>query len=57
MFQTTSNLKTLREALSDHMELSEYFLGMHAFYNGEVVYLTRPRSPFEKIGRSAWIRK
>jgi len=38
MFQTTSNLKTLREALSDHMELSEYFLGMHAFYNGEVVF-------------------
>jgi hypothetical protein len=38
MFQTTSNLKTLRYALSTHMELPEYFLGMHAFYDGEVIF-------------------
>lgn len=38
MFQTASNLRTLREALSSHMELSEYFLGMHAFFDGEVVF-------------------
>lgn len=38
MFHTTSNLKTLRDALSEHMELPEYFLGMHAFYDGEVIF-------------------
>ena len=38
MFRTTSNLKTLRDALSRHMELSEYFLGMHAFFDVEVIF-------------------
>jgi hypothetical protein len=33
-----SPLKTLREALSSHMELSEYFLGMHALFDGDVVF-------------------
>ncbi|MBB6219467.1 hypothetical protein GGE66_000411 [Rhizobium leguminosarum] len=31
MFQTASNLKTLCDALSSHLELSEYLLGIHAF--------------------------
>lgn len=38
MFQTASNLKTLRDALSSHMELPEYFLGMHGFFDGEVIF-------------------
>jgi hypothetical protein len=38
LFQTASNLKILREELSDHMEIPEYFLGMHAFFGGEVVF-------------------
>ncbi len=38
MFQNASNLKTVREALSSHMKLSEYFLAMHAFFDGEVVF-------------------
>ncbi|MGV2104375.1 MULTISPECIES: hypothetical protein [unclassified Rhizobium] len=38
MFQAASNLKTLRDALSSHMELSDYFLGMHAFFDGEVIF-------------------
>ncbi|WP_245485401.1 hypothetical protein [Rhizobium leguminosarum] len=38
LFQTASNLKILREELSNHMELPEYFLGMHAFFDGEVVF-------------------
>ncbi|WP_247750227.1 hypothetical protein [Rhizobium sp. 16-449-1b] len=38
MFQTTSNLKILREALSSHLELSQYFLGIHTFFDGEVIF-------------------
>ena len=38
MFQTASSLKTLRDILSSHMELPEYFLGMHAFFDGEVIF-------------------
>lgn len=38
MFQKPSNLKILREILSSHMELPEYFLGMHALFDGEVIF-------------------
>lgn len=38
MFQTASNLKIFREALSEHLQLPEYFLGMHAFFDVEVVF-------------------
>lgn len=60
MFQTTSNLKTLRDTLSNHMELPEYFLGMHAFYDGEVVFardvvqLNMEFSPFPVDFQNVW---
>jgi hypothetical protein len=38
LFQTASNLKIFREVLSEHLQLAEYFLGMHAFFDGEVLF-------------------
>jgi hypothetical protein len=38
LFQKPSNLKILREELLNHLELMEYFLGMHAFFDGEVIF-------------------
>ena len=60
MFQTSSNLKTLRDTLSSHMELPEYFLGMHAFFDGEVIFardvvhLNMDLSPFPVDFQSLW---
>lgn len=45
LLQNASTLKTLREALSSHMELSKYFLGMHALFDGEVVQVNIDLSP------------
>lgn len=38
VFHTISNLKTLRDALSSYLELPEYFLGIHAFFDAEVIF-------------------
>jgi hypothetical protein len=38
VFQKTSNLRMLKDALSAHMDLPEYFLGIHAFFDGEVIF-------------------
>ncbi len=60
MFQTSSNLKTLRDALSSHMDLPEYFLGMHAFFDGEVIFardvvhLNMDLSPFPVDFQNLW---
>ncbi|WP_245267835.1 hypothetical protein [Rhizobium sp. 2MFCol3.1] len=39
MFQTATNLNIFRDALAAHMDLAEYFLGIHAFFDGEVIFL------------------
>jgi hypothetical protein len=38
MFQKPSNLKILRDNLSEHIELSEYFLRLHAVFDGEIIF-------------------
>ncbi|ACI58353.1 hypothetical protein Rleg9DRAFT_4920 [Rhizobium leguminosarum bv. trifolii WSM597] len=60
MFQTASNLKTLCDALSSHLELSEYLLGIHAFFDGEVIFardvvhVNMDLSPFPVDFGSLW---
>jgi len=60
MFQKTSNLKTLRDALSSHLELPEYFLGIHAFFDAEVIFardvvhVNMDLSPFPVDFESLW---
>ncbi len=61
MFQTPSNLKILRESLSNHLDMSEYFLGMHAFFDGEVIFardvvqLNLELPPFPVDFESVWM--
>jgi hypothetical protein len=38
MFETPSSLNELREALNDNLDNSEYFLGIHALFEGEVIF-------------------
>ncbi len=38
MFQNASTLKSLREAFIDTIRRSEYFIGIHAFFDGEVIF-------------------
>ena len=65
MFQTTSSIKTLRDALSSHMERPEYFLGVHAFFDGEVIFardvvhvnLDLSPFPMDFPGLWAWFRE
>ncbi len=61
MFQTPSNLKILREALSDHMDMSEHFLGLHAIFDGEIIFardvvqLNLDMPPFPVDFENVWI--
>jgi hypothetical protein len=65
MFQTPSNLKSLRDHLSDHMELPEYFLGIHAVFDGEVIFardvvqvnLELPPFPVDFANVWSWFRE
>jgi hypothetical protein len=60
VFQKTSNLKILKDALSAHMRLPEYFLGIHAFFDGEVIFardvvhLNVDLSPFPLDFANVW---
>jgi hypothetical protein len=60
MFDRLSNLKILKSALADHIGNSEYFLGIHAFFDGEmifgrdVVHLNLEMPPFPIDFASAW---
>ncbi len=38
MFEKLSNLRNLRSALHDHIESSEYFLRINAFFDGELIF-------------------
>jgi hypothetical protein len=60
MFDKSSNLKKLRMALADHIGYSEYFLGIRAFFDGEmifgrdVVHLNLEMQPFPIDFSSSW---
>lgn len=60
MFETASNLKVLHDTLSSNMELPEYFLGIHAFFDGEVIFardvvqVNAELSPFPVDFENVW---
>jgi hypothetical protein len=60
VFDKLSNLKKLRSALADHIAYSEYFLGIHAFFDGEMIFgrevmhLNLEMQPFPIDFLSAW---
>jgi len=60
MFEKLSTLEKLRRALANHVTESEYVLGIHAYYDGEIIFsrdvvhlnLEMPRFPVDFS--SAW---
>jgi hypothetical protein len=65
MFEEPSSLNELRESLDDNLEHSEYFLGIHAFFEGEIIFardvvhlnLELPEFPIDVEAIWAWFRE
>lgn len=65
MFETPSTLKELSAALIQYMERSEYFLGIHALFDSEVVFardvvhvnFEMPAFPVDVPAVWAWLKE
>jgi hypothetical protein len=64
MFDKSSNLQKFSSALSDNLSFSEYFLGIHVVFDGEVVFahdvvhvnLDMPAFPVDASGIWDWLK-
>ncbi len=60
MFESPSSLNKLQAAFSENISYSEYFLGLHAFFEGEVIFardvvhLNLELPPFPGDADAAW---